>query len=96
MLDWVQRLNSESCKVLVTPSYTIESSLPQDFRSRFFRDVEEGTRLEHVSGRKVEIAELYADTFMEWMHCFDPMRPMDDRVTSLVTTISLWNLSISS
>jgi energy-coupling factor transporter ATP-binding protein EcfA2 len=89
MLDDIRRLNSPSCVGLLTPGYTIESSLPEDFRSQYFKP--EGDRLLHIRGKKVAIARRYESRFVDWRTCFDPALTMQPVIERILSAIQHWN-----
>ncbi len=89
MLDDIRILNSPSCVGLLTPGYTIESSLPKEFRSTYFK--EEPDRLLHIKGKKVAIARHYESRFVDWMTCFDSALTMQPVIEQILSAIHHWN-----
>jgi len=90
ILARIAAIGSPACVGLSTAGYTIEASLPEAFRSKYFRFDATGVRLTHVAGKKVAIARRYVARYSAWGTCFDPEFPMDDVVRTLLNTIDLW------
>lgn len=85
---WIQGIASPKCRLLRTPGYTIESSLPYEFRKTYFRY--RGPRLRLVRGKKVVIAQRYCSQYSDWEGCFDPDKSMEALVGALVDVIRSW------
>lgn len=89
IVSGIAQIDSESCVGLLTPGYTVESSLPGEFRDLYFEDVDGRLRL--VRGKKVGIASRYAALYFDWKTCFDQDVPMRAEVAIIVRAIQRWN-----
>jgi len=89
ILKETQAIGSKLCAALVTPGYTIESSLPARYRKAFFK-LSRG-RLHHIRGKKVAIAMQYVKEYETWDSCFDQQAHMGETIRAIVETVFQWS-----
>jgi hypothetical protein len=86
----IEKQASKTCRYFVTPGYTIESSLPEKFRLKFFGD-KNGRLIHKQNLSKFLASQKYTKEFKEWGSCFDQSYNMNQIVEGIVKVIYLWN-----